>query len=479
MSFNTRMRYYNEVELEKLKSRAFELLEKRGARLDHEVILTLFQDQGAEVDFDTKIVKFPRAFVEKQLEKAPKEFTLVGRNGKNPLKFPHPEGLFHTRTCTGGQNWLDPETGEFHRVKRENLEYWARLADRLEHIDYVPFLVLDDVPTPTADIYALQTMLKNTEKHIWIQPYVGESVEYLIELLIAAAGGKEALKENPLASFVTCSLSPFDFKWMDMEIIYQAASHGCALQTCSLPGSGATGPFTAPGSVLLSVAENLVMLCAAQSVEPGIPVVATSLQFSADMRTGRSLQASVESLRQSALFVQLMFDGFGIPAHTYGAGSDSPDIDGQGMVERAMRAIIMAGNGAQVLGGAGQLETACTVSPIGLAIDNEIFGMTKGVMKKMSFDDDQLAFKELMEIKPGGEFLTNPHTFKHCRQVSKPINFIRDPRDSWTNNGALELNVRVKGYLRKLMENAGPIALAEGVLEELDVIVKKADETLG
>lgn len=479
MSFNTRMRYYNDEELELLKDRTYELLEKRGARVDHKEILDLFQKEGAEVDFETKIVKLPRAFVDKQVAKAPKEFTLVGRDGKNGLKFPHPEGLFHTRTCTGGQNWLDPETGEFHRVKRENLEYWARLADRLEHIDYVPYLVVDDVPTPTADIYALRTMLENTEKHIWIQPYVGESVEYLVELLVAAAGGKDALKENPLASFITCSLSPFDFKWMDMEIILQAASHGCPLQMCSLPGSGATGPFTTPGSVLLSAAENLVMLCAAQLVEPGIPVVATSLQFSADMRTGRSLQSSVESLRQSALFVQLMYDGFGIPGHTYGTGSDSPDIDGQGMVERAMRAVFMASNGAQVLGGAGQLETACSVSPIGLAIDNEMFGMTKEILAEMTFDEDQMAFNELMDIKPGGEFLTNPHTFKHCRSVCKPINFTRDPRDSWASEGSLDLNARVKEYLREVMKDAGPIELPDGVAEKMDAVVASADEKLG
>ncbi|MCG8633810.1 MAG: trimethylamine methyltransferase family protein [Desulfobacterales bacterium] len=479
MNFNTRMRYYTEIELELMKDRVYELLEKRGARVDHNEILDRFHKAGGIVDFDTRIVKFPRAFIKEQVAKAPKTFTLAGREGKHAIEFPHPRGLFHTRTCTGGQNWLDPETGEFHRVKQENLVYWARLADRLEHIDYVPFLVLDDVPTPTADIYALRTMLENTEKHIWIQPYVGESVEYLIRLLKAAAGGKEALRKNPLASFVTCSLSPFDFKWMDMEIISQAASHGCALQMCSLPGSGATGPITAPGSVMLAAAENLVMLAASQVVAPGTPVIATSLQFSADMRTGRSLQSSVESLRQSALFVQLMYDGFGIPGHTYGTGSDSPDIDSQGMVERAMRAVMMAGSGAQVLGGAGQLETACSVSPVALAIDNEMFGMTKAILSKMTFDDDQMAFDELMDIEPGGQFLTTPHTFKHCREVAEPVNFTRSPRDSWAAGGSLGLNERIKLYLRELMADAGPVALPGEIRREMDGIVADADRNLG
>ena len=57
-------------------------------------------------------------------------------------------------------------------------------------------------------------------------------------------------------------------------------------------------------------AEDLVLLAVAQVVRPGTPIVATSLQFSGDMRTGRSLQSSVESLRQSTLFPQLMQDAF-------------------------------------------------------------------------------------------------------------------------------------------------------------------------
>ena len=475
MSFQPAMRYYNEEQLVLMKDKAFELLEKRGVKIDHKEVLSLLEKEGAIVDHTDEIVRFPRTFMEEQIEKTPKQFSLVGRNGKFPMDFPHPEGLFYTRLCTGGQSWLDPETGKYGRVTLDNLAYWAQLADRLEHIDYSPFLVPDDAPSATADIYALKTMLENSEKHIWIQPYTGESVKYLVELLVAAAGGESELREKPLASWIACSLTPLVFKWMDMEILLQGAKSGCAIQPCSLPGSGVTGPFTAPGSVLLSVVENLVMLAVAQVVRAGTPIVATSLQFSGDMSTGRSLQGSVESLRQSALFIGVMQDAFGIPGHCYGTGSDSPDIDGQGMVERAMRAMLIASSGAAVLGGAGQLETACTVSPIALSIDNEIFGMAKGIMKKMQFDNDQFAWDELMSIDYGGQFLTTPHTFKHCRSVERPINFTRLDRSSWTNDGSKDLNERVKVSLREIMKSAKPIDLPEETKAEFSEIIKRAD----
>ena len=471
-------RYYNEEQLKLIKNKALELLEKRGVKINHEPVMKLLKKQGAKVDFDTGIVRFPKKFMEEQINKAPKKFQFKGRKEKFHLDIPHPENLFYTRTCTGGQNWLDPETGEFGRVTLKNLAYWAQLADRLEHIDYINFLVPDDAPPATADIYALKTMLENAEKHIWIQPYTGESVEYLVKLLIAAAGGEKELFENPLGSWIACSLSPLEFKWMDVEIIYQAAKHGCVVQGCSLPTSGLTSPFTSGGSVLLAIAECLAALAITQAVREGNPFFAVSIQFSGDMGTGKSLQSSVEALRQSALFVQVMQDAFNIPAQTYGTGSDSPDIDSQSMVERAMRAMLIACSGGTVLGGAGQFEVACSVSPVAMVIDNEMFKMTKGVIKEMTFDDDQLGWDALMDLDYGGQFVTNPHTFKHCREAVKPDNFTRLTRDSWAAEGSKNLNNRIKESLRSIMKDAGPIELPLESKKEMDAIIKHADAKL-
>ena len=104
--------------------------------------------------------------------------------------------------------------------------------------------------------------------------------------------------------------------------------------------------------------------------------------------------------------------------------------------------------------------------------------MTKGILATMKFDDDTMAFQELLAIKPGGQFLTSPHTFKHCREVALPVNFIRSPRDSWASAGSRDLNARVREYLGKLMDDAGPLQLPAGVAEEMAAIVKAADEKL-
>ena len=478
MALSNRFTFFNEDQLAVLREKTLDLLEQHDFKIDHGEMLTILDKAGCKVDHERRMVRFPRQFIQEQIDKAPKDFTVSGRGGKFPLKFPHPEGLFYTRTCTGGQSWLEPDTKAFRRVTLEDLRYWGRLTDRLEHIDFYASIVPDDVPSPTADVHTIRTALENVEKMIWVQPYTCETVEYLVQLGIAAAGGEENVKKYPHLNFISCSLSPLTMKDMDVEIILQCARKGIPLQPCSLPGSGGTGPATTPGVVMLSVAETLVQLALAQVVQPGLPIINTSLQFSTDMQTGRSLQSTALALRQSALFTQLMQKGFGIPAHTYGSGSDSADMDEQCMTERALQTMLIAAGGANVLGAAGQLEVACLVSPVQLVIDNETFRLTKSVLADMAFDDDALAIDALMAVEPGGEFLSQEHTLKHCRDNLLPINFCPESRDTWETNNRGSLMERATENMKEIMKDAGPVDYPEDVLKEMEAIVAMADKKL-
>lgn len=478
MKLSSRISFFSHDELELLRKKVFELLEKRGVKMDHPEALKMLNKEGAAVDFDGRTVRFPEAFLLEQIEKAPKSFSLVGKDGKNPLPLPNSDGTFHTRTNTGAQSWIEPETNIYRRIGLSDVATWARLADGLENIGFCAFPVPEDAPPPTADVYALRAMLQNTEKHIWVQPYTGESVEYLIRLSIAAAGGEGPLKANPLVSFIACSLSPLEFKHMDLDIILQCARLGIPIQPCSLPTAGGTGPVTEPGIALLAAAEILVMLATAQVVRPGTPIVATPLIFSMDMRSGRSLQSSAESMRGAALAVQFMKTAFGIPTHTYGIGSDSPHIDGQSTSEGALRSMLIGMSGADILGAAGQIEVATTISPVQLVIDNEVLGVVKRILSKMTFDEDTLAWEELMDMPAGGNFLASNHTFRHCRDGLLPTNFTRSTRAGWDNQGKRDLISRAAAFAKDLLADRDSLPLDELELKEMDSIVHAADSHL-
>jgi trimethylamine--corrinoid protein Co-methyltransferase len=467
--------FLSQEEVNVLREKVFELLWKKGVTMDHPTILKQLGEAGAQVDFDSKQVRFPRQFLEKVLETAPKKVMLAGIEKDHDLQLPREDGTFHLRTGTGARSYLDPDTGVYRKMTLEDVVGWARLASVLDQVSFSAFPFPTDVPVATADVYALRAMLQNSRKHTWVQPYSGESIQYLIELATVAAGGEKALKSRPLVSFITCALTPLEFKFMDLEIILQACRRGIPVHACSLPSAGGTAPITMPSVIVLSAAEILTMVAVTQVVETGAPVIATPLIFSMDMQTGRSLQSSPEALRGAALAIKFIKYAFGLPAHTYGSGSDSPDIDNQSMAERSLQGLLVAMAGADILGGAGQIEVATTISPVQLVIDNEIAGMIRRIVSGLVIDDETMAWKDLLGTSTTGHFLESDHTLRHCRDAFRPKTFTRQTREIWEKQGKKDLKARATEAYHSLREKEKSRAMADDVKKEMDRIVEAAD----
>ena len=462
-----------------LKEKVFELLESHGVKLDpHPQMFENLKDANLDVDEENHNVKFPKAILDQLIEKAPKSFVLGYQNKDESLPLPRPDGTFYARTGTGAHGYIDPDTGSYRKVTLEDLTQWANLINQLDEISFLPYLFTNDAPPKTVDVHALATLLKSTPKHIWVQPYSSESVEHLIALGTAAAGGRKELAANPVISMIACSLTPRSFKKMDIDIILEAARAGVPIHACSLPGAGGTAPATIPGTVLLAVAEILAITAMAQAISPGAPVVACPIIFSTDMRTGRSLQSSVEAMRGASLAAQFIKTEFGLPTHCYGSGTDSPTIDEQSFSERSMLTTWMAACGLDILGGVGQLEVATAVSPLQLIIDNEILAMARRLIAPFQFDDDQLAWEALTTVSPGQDFLTIDHTLEHCRDGFSPFNFIRSARDDWESAGAKSLLDRVKDAYDTMKDPVNRYVAKTDLVKELDDLVKAADHAI-
>jgi trimethylamine:corrinoid methyltransferase-like protein len=478
MSDPNRIGFFSKEEVEKLREKVFELLEQRGVTMDHPSVLQALNEAGAHVDLGSKRVRFPRRLLEDALEKVPRSVLLAGAETAYDVRLPREDGTFHLRTGTGARCYLDPDTGAYRKTTINDVGEWAKLSSVLDQVSFPAFPFPTDVPVETADLYALRTMIQNSPKHIWVQPYSDKSIQYLMELATTAAGGEEALRKRPLVSFITCSLTPLEFKFMDLEIIVQACRRGVPLHACSLPSAGGTAPVTIPSVVLLSTAEIVVMTATAQILQAGTPVIATPLIFTMDMQTGRSLQSSPEALRGASLAIQFIKKAFGLPAHTYGSGSDSPDIDGQSMAERSLLGTLVAMAGADILGGAGQLEVATTISPLQLVVDNEIAGMIRRVVSGVAVDDETIAWNDLLSASTCGHFLETKHTLRHCREAFRPYTFTRQTRDGWAKLGKKDLIARtMEGYLF-LREMVKERELPAGVTKEMDRIVATADSYL-
>jgi len=475
-SFRPGFRFYPEDYIEELRERSFRLLETHGVAIEHEAAIKLLQASGATRSSDGSRYRIPRELVCEALEATPKQARLCAKNPDWDLQLPRADGSFIMRTGTGAHGFLDAVTGEYRNMRLEDVDVITRLSNHLDQVGFMAHPFVSGVPAQTADIHGFSRLIAGTQKHVLMQPYEFKNIEYLMRIAAAAAGGEASLRERPIASCIATAFTPLSFKPMDVEAIRLAIHYGLPIHACSLPSAAGTAPITMPGVAVLAAAEILAMVVLAHLFGSGVPVIATPLVFSLDMRSGRALQSSVEVLQGSSIVVQLMKHGFGLVTHTYGAGSDTPAPGAQAHAEVALRAQLVALSGADILGGVGQLECATVFSPIQAILDNEIGAMLNKYLQASPVDDESTAWELLNGIETGGNFLAEEHTVRHCRSMFMPPVYRREDRDSFEANNCRDVMDSAQETYRDIMQRPlrDPLPDADRA-QEISQIVDAAD----
>ena len=423
-----------------MRGRTLALLQDYGVMVVHPAAKAAFLKAGAKEGPDAGRIRLPRELVQEALAATPKTAVFAGKTPQFDMQIPRVDGGFILRTGTGAHGYVDPRDASYRNMDLRAVGEIAAVANDLDQVGFIAHPFVHGVPEVTADIHAYARITANTNKHVWMQPYQKENIDYLMRIAAIAAGGEDTLRARPNTSVITCSFTPLEFKFMDTEVIIQAGKFGVPIHACSLPSAGGTAPLSVPAMALMAAAEILGMMTMAHILSPGTPVIATPLMFTLDMRTGSALQSSVEALQAANMSIQIMKE-FGMMTHTYGAGSDTPDADHQSMAERAllMQNIVLAG--ADILGGVGQLECATVFSPVQAVLDNEIGSMLRRFTRSPQIDEAALNWEELSQIRVGGHFLDSDHTVTHCRDQFLPKTFTRQNRDDYESSnrrGAFE-----------------------------------------
>lgn len=413
-----------------MQDRVFSLLADYGVAVVHPTARAAFLKAGAKEGADAQRIRLPRELVAEALAATPKSALFAGRDPKFDMAIPRPDRGFILRTGTGGHGYVDPLDASYRNMDRKAACEIAAVANDLDQVGFIAHPFVHGVPEVTADIHAYAAITANTQKHVWMQPYQKENIEYLMKIAAIAAGGEATLRTRPSTSVITCSFSPLEFKYMDTEVIIQAGQYGVPIHACSLPSAGGTAPLSVPALSLMACAEILGMMTMAHILAPGTPVIATPLMFVLDMRTGSALQSSAEALQAANMSIQLM-RSFGMMTHTYGSGSDTPDADHQSMAERSLLMQNVALAGADILGGIGQLECATVFSPVQAVLDNEIGGVIRRFIRTPEISETALNWQDMLNVPVGGHFLDSDHTVENCRDQLIPQIFQRTGRDDY------------------------------------------------
>ena len=478
MTDRLKLRFLTEDEMDRLYETSLSILSEKGVKVEYEKALKIMDKAGAVVDFVAENVKFPRELVEEALKTAPKAFTLKGSHERHDLELPHPQGSFYTSTCVQSMKYWDPDAKVFSDVTAASWAEWCQLAEVLDNVHKIAIQTPMDVPPETADVHALSILLQNAAKPLMTLAYCPETVDYHFELLLAKAGSVEALRERPIALTYPTSLSPLKFKPMDLETIMQSCHYGVPIVGNSLAISGATAPVTEAGTALLAVVEILAMLVMSQIFKPGAPYIGSTYTTTMDMATGGALLSNVESLRSRAAATQVIKQRIGIPAETFSFMTDAYVSDGQAAMEKALMPALLDLSGSDIQYGIGRLGGSTLASPIQMVIDDELFTVIEKCNAKIDVNDETLAFQEILDNAPDGQFVTTMHTLRHCREIIRPSLFVARGLDAWEAEGSKDLYERAIEKYKTLKKQLQPQQLSDDVLKEMNKIVRHADARL-
>ena len=98
--------------------------------------------------------------------------------------------------------------------------------------------------------------------------------------------------------------------------------------------------------------------------------------------------------------------------------------------------------GANLIYGAGMIESGVTFDCGQLVMDNEIARMIKHVVGGIPVSDETLAVDDIAAVGSFGDFLCLDSTLRHMRELSQPTLIDRRVREDWEERGATDLYAR-------------------------------------
>ncbi len=104
--------------------------------------------------------------------------------------------------------------------------------------------------------------------------------------------------------------------------------------------------------------------------------------------------------------------------------------------------------------------------------------MCKRIKRGQKITAENLAKDVINEVGPGGEYLTQMHTFKHFKQeLYAPILEERDNFDMWTSKGGLTMEQRANTRYKEILENYKEPAMDKSVRKDLDAYISSIEHT--
>ncbi|MEJ2069601.1 MAG: trimethylamine methyltransferase family protein [Syntrophobacterales bacterium] len=220
----------NQEQIEWLDDASLKILGEPGIWCYNERAAKLFQAHGAQVTEEHDKggtvwrVRFPAGLIKEAVSKAPSQVVLGARTPENRLWLDAEVPRAYFGSGSEANIWIETEMEEFVSVNdgqtkvkmprykelRGNTHLLcraAKLCDKLEHLDFFirPLNIQDpEITAANHDVNKFFASLNNITKHVQAGLTELTALPQVVRLGEIITGGPEALRANPVISFITC-----------------------------------------------------------------------------------------------------------------------------------------------------------------------------------------------------------------------------------------------------------------------------------
>jgi trimethylamine--corrinoid protein Co-methyltransferase len=212
-----------------------------------------------------------------------------------------------------------------------------------------------------------------------------------------------------------------------------------------------------------------------QLKRPGAPFIFGAGMSNLDMSSVQPTYSSPEAVISQAGLCSLG-RYYNLPTWGFAGCSSSKVPDEQAVYEATMYNLMAGLMGSNLNHDVGYLEFGLTYSLEALVMCDEQIRYIRRMMEGIRIDREYLAKEAIQRVGPGGNFLSDEHTFNHFRE-----NFIGDITDrrtyeQWQRAGATTMRERARMKIKKILADHQPLPLAAPAEEAIEGILKAAEE---
>ena len=474
-----KLQVLSKEEIKTIDAASIELLTTAGIKIGTESHRKLCENNGAEVDNETKFVKFSEELIREKLKQVPSSFKLYGPDGS----FNFEVNTTSTKFATIGTPVKIYDPSKKSGVRRTILDdtiQQIRIVDCLKnincsHIDVWP----NDIKVTALHAHCLYQWYKNSKKPYGLGCLGRLASQDMMDITSVIIGGEEELKTKArLVGFMNPT-SPLHLPQLMTNGYEIFAQYNQPTIIAPEAMAGSTAPVTLAGLLAQINAEVIGGAVLGQLFNPKSPIFFGTVSNTTDMRSGNSAIGAIETGLITVAMAQ-MARFYNIPSRGPGAVTDSKVLDVQNGFERLQTLLLAVQGGINYITCAGTYEATLVESLELLVIDDELANICLRMMEGVEVNEETLALDMIKKVatssKIGANFLSERHTRKYMKKELFIPEFIdRNRRSTWKKRGSKDIIERARDKVDELLNNYQPPSTDKAIEAKLQEFIAKIE----